>query len=199
MADAATAPRLGKKERTRREIYRTAMQLFGEHGYDGVTIEDICAGAGIAKATFFLHFRNKAALLLAFNEEITTALAEKLSQNDGSSAEEQLRFMADVFGEAYHSNAQVMRRLLTEFLEQPASYQMAREANESLIALVANIVRQGQKRGEFRKGFLPELAALSIVATWSALIAFWLENPDIETESSGNAFLDIAMNGLKAG
>ena len=87
MADAATAPRLGKKERTRREIYRTAMQLFGEHGYDGVTIEDICAGAGIAKATFFLHFRNKAALLLAFNEEITTALAEKLSQNDGSSAD----------------------------------------------------------------------------------------------------------------
>ena len=198
MADAATAPRLGKKERTRREVYRIAMELFSRHGYDGVTIEDICAGAGIAKATFFLHFKNKAALLLAFNEEITTALAEKLSENDASSAEEQLRFMADVFGEAYHSNAQVMRRLLTEFLEQPASYQMARQANESLIALVANIVRQGQEKGEFRKGFLPELAALSIVATWSALIAFWLENPEIETESSGKAFLDIAMNGLKA-
>ena len=198
MAEAATAPRISKKERTRREIYRIAMELFAEHGYDGVTIEDICAGAGIAKATFFLHFKNKAALLLVFNEEITNALTEKLAENDDGTAEEKLRFMADVFGEAYHSNAQVMRRLLTEFVEQPESYKLAKEANENVIGLVASIVREGQAKGELRKGFQPELAALSIVATWSALTAYWLDNPDVETESSGAAFLDIAMHGIKA-
>ncbi len=79
--------RARKKERTRREIYRAAMNLFAERSYDGVTIEDISAGAGVAKATFFLHFENKAALLRDFNDEVTQALGERLAGHEGSAEE----------------------------------------------------------------------------------------------------------------
>ena len=194
----ATAGRLRKRERTRREIYRTAMELFSERGYDGVTIEDICAGAGIAKATFFLHFPNKAALLRAFNEEVSATLAETLKDSEHLSAEEQLLLMSSVFENAFHSNAQVMRKMLADFMEQLALYDMARDVNESVLDLATQIIRRGQERGEFRRSVVPELASLSIVATWTALTTYWLDNPGVDTKGGGLAIMDIALNGIKA-
>ena len=115
---SAPTRRSRKKERTRREIYTTAMKLFAENGYDGVTIEDICRNANVAKATFFLHFANKAALLQDFNEEITQTLAEKLSGHQGS-AEEQLVLLLSSFREAWDKNAPVLQKMLRDFIDQP--------------------------------------------------------------------------------
>lgn len=198
MADQEGLPRrAGKKERTRQEIYRTAMRLFSESDYDKVTIEDICAGAGIAKATFFLHFAGKAALITAFNEEITQSMSERLAQHKGT-AEEQLFFLASVFEEAWTENATVMRKMLSEFMDQPAGHLVAANLNESVIDLITSILRRGQERGEFRLDFTPEIGAAAIVATWSAITAWWHHHPEADTSTFNREFLDIALNGLKA-
>lgn len=196
--DAADNPprRAGKKERTRQEIYRTAMRLFGERDYDKVTIEDICAGAGVAKATFFLHFAGKSALITVFNEEITQSMAERLADHPGT-AEEQLVFLASVFEEAWAENATVMRKMLSEFLDQPAGRLVATDLNASVLDLVASILRRGQERGEFRQSFTPEVGAAAIVATWSAITAWWHHHPEADTSAFNREFLDIALNGLK--
>ena len=189
--------RASKKERTRREIYRTAMSLFAETGYDGVTIEDICRNASVAKATFFLHFENKAALLKDFNDEITAALAERLSGHEGT-AEEQLVLLNSAFREAWDSNAHVMRKMLREFVDQPTALAKAAAVNESVVDLVTQIVRRGQDKGELRSGIAPELAAVSIVSTWSAIAAWWTENSsDAVADTASRQIIDITLNGLK--
>lgn len=53
----------GKRERTRRHIYECALRLFREKGYSGTSVGDICAEASISRATFFIHFSEKAALV----------------------------------------------------------------------------------------------------------------------------------------
>ncbi|MGV8997973.1 MAG: TetR/AcrR family transcriptional regulator [Parvibaculaceae bacterium] len=198
--DAVTGTRRArKKERTRREIYRTAMMLFGEAGYDGVTIEDICRNASVAKATFFLHFENKAALLKDFNDEITAALAERLSGHEGN-AEEQLVLLYSAFREAWESNAHVMRKMLREFVDQPTALAKAATVNESVVDLVTAIVRRGQDKGELRAGIAPELAAVSIVSTWSAIAAWWTthaETPNAMTDAPSLQVIDITLNGLR--
>lgn len=69
-----------KKERTRGEIYQAAIMLFIHRGFDAVTIEDICDAADVARATFFLHFPAKEALLTEYlrraNDEIAAMLAK---------------------------------------------------------------------------------------------------------------------------
>jgi AcrR family transcriptional regulator len=40
-----------------------ALEAFGEKGYFPVTVDDIVTGAGISRATFYLHFDSKAAVL----------------------------------------------------------------------------------------------------------------------------------------
>ena len=88
---AEPSRRARKKERTRREIYQAAMDLFAARGFDAVTVEQICEAADVARGTFFLHFPTKSALLFEFNRavaaihELANAIGE-LSTDDAVSA-----------------------------------------------------------------------------------------------------------------
>ena len=48
--------RYRKKLKARLTVERAALELVIERGYDGVTVEDICARAEISKKTFFNYF-----------------------------------------------------------------------------------------------------------------------------------------------
>ncbi|PZF31560.1 MULTISPECIES: TetR family transcriptional regulator [unclassified Curtobacterium] len=61
----ATAPtdcglRERKKQQTRSAIHRSALALVTNHGLAGVTVEQICADAGVSPRTFFNYFPSKA-------------------------------------------------------------------------------------------------------------------------------------------
>lgn len=186
-----------KKEQTRRGIFSAAMKLFAARDYDTVTIEDICARADVAKATFFLHFPNKAALLTEFNERLTADLEERLSEIDGG-AEDKLRFMVSALGVDWSENAEIMRKMVREFLNQPSLPEAASQANAGLLDLITNIVRAGQKAEEFRASPAPELIAAALVASWGAFISAWSHQSRDIPQSAGEDLLDIVLNGLKA-
>src|SRR5437899_7716324 len=48
-----------KKARTRREIADSAMQLFAQRGFDGVTVAEVAAAAGVSEKTVFNYFPTK--------------------------------------------------------------------------------------------------------------------------------------------
>ena len=56
----------GLRERHRRElielIHTIALSKFDEHGYDGTSMREICATAGISLRTLFRHFNSKDAI-----------------------------------------------------------------------------------------------------------------------------------------
>ncbi|OBI24203.1 TetR family transcriptional regulator [Mycobacterium sp. E1386] len=61
--EAVVANQMGLRERRRRQtsadIRDAAVRLTVERGYDKVTIDEICAEAGISTRTFFNYFPNK--------------------------------------------------------------------------------------------------------------------------------------------
>lgn len=52
-----------KKLKAQLAVERAALELVIERGYDGVTVEDICARAEISKKTFFNYFPSKASAI----------------------------------------------------------------------------------------------------------------------------------------
>ena len=53
-----------KKRATRMAIQRTFLELVLERGYEGATVEDVCARVDISKKTFFNYYSSKDAVLL---------------------------------------------------------------------------------------------------------------------------------------
>ena len=60
---SAEGLRYRKKLKARLAVERAALELVIERGYDGVTVEDICARAEISKKTFFNYFPSKASAI----------------------------------------------------------------------------------------------------------------------------------------
>jgi AcrR family transcriptional regulator len=66
MGDGVARRTLGRQERgkeTRRRLIRAATRLWSERGFDAVTVEELCAEAGVGRTTFYLHFESKERLL----------------------------------------------------------------------------------------------------------------------------------------
>jgi len=75
----STGAHSGRRDLSRAHVERTALDLFREHGVEAVTVEQICAAAGIAPATFYRYFGTKDGVLFAYRphflEAIRTAVA----------------------------------------------------------------------------------------------------------------------------
>jgi AcrR family transcriptional regulator len=75
----ASSVRERNRNRTRREIESSALELFEGQGYESTTVEQITRSAGCSSATFFRHFGSKEDVLFA---------------NDQAAVDEIVRFVA---------------------------------------------------------------------------------------------------------
>jgi AcrR family transcriptional regulator len=59
----------------RDRLERAALDLFGEHGFDRVTVPEITARAGLTTRTFFRHFADKREVLFADADQMPVLAA----------------------------------------------------------------------------------------------------------------------------
>jgi AcrR family transcriptional regulator len=185
-----------KKSRTRAEIYNAAMTLFVRRGFDSVTIEDICDAADVARATFFLHFPAKEALLIEYGERANEELAAAISEYRGT-ATATLRMALKMLAERSVRHPDVVRLVIREMLARPRLFSEHDKKTADLVNLLAGIIRCGQKSGEFRRRTEPTVAALTACAAFYALIYAWVQQDGkMDIESAVAETLDIILNGL---
>lgn len=63
-----------RKPETNAAILDAALDLFGEVGYEGMTVEAVAARAGVGKATIYRRWSNKDDLIIAAIQEMLTTV-----------------------------------------------------------------------------------------------------------------------------
>src|ERR1700681_238631 len=79
----AKKPRRNNESNRRKELLRVSARLFREKGFDGTTIRDISAAAGMHSGSPFYHFKTKQDILVAVMEQ---GLAEGLRKTEAAMA-----------------------------------------------------------------------------------------------------------------
>lgn len=136
----------------RKQLIRTAKNLFFKYGIKRVTVEEICREANVSKMTFYKYFRNKNALVrtwitemteeamdryrslmdsdLPFQEKVRETIQMKLEGTDGMSRD----FFSDYIPQADPE--------LSDFLHQRL---------HAVMGLVIKDYAAAQKRGDIRQ------------------------------------------------
>jgi AcrR family transcriptional regulator len=69
-----------RREKTQAAIVKAAKRIFGERGFAATTMDDIAAGARVAKGAIYHHFPTKEALFEAVFEQVSLELVSDLDR-----------------------------------------------------------------------------------------------------------------------
>jgi AcrR family transcriptional regulator len=130
-------------------ILRAAIEVFGDEGWARFNIDAVARRAGVGKASVYLRWPNKEALL-------ATALAGQLTAvtdiNTGSVRDDLIR-MATQLMDSYLGEAGPARiRLLVQAESVPGVRERIAEIQRAQVLAARAIVRRGIARGELRTG-----------------------------------------------
>ncbi|MBX3227305.1 MAG: helix-turn-helix transcriptional regulator [Labilithrix sp.] len=135
------------------------MLALAEKGYALATIADIVAKARVSKRTFYEHFADKEACLLATYKDATTrmqaAMAHAFELHAGAAWPAQVDAVIDAYVTALESTPALTRACLVEMAAAgPRALRMRREVHEAFATQLRAFVDHARKRH-------PEVGAIS--------------------------------------
>jgi AcrR family transcriptional regulator len=160
---------MGKQQRTRRRLLGHAMELFAKQGYQPTTAAEIAAAAGVSRATFFLHFPTKAALLGELSREIAELWAQESGPADERGTDKLLRFLTFLFRET--SIDAVGSAILLDFVATYGGDMRAGSGYETLHDHATRIIIQAQEEGDWTMDWSADALAHHVITTYNLMRA----------------------------
>lgn len=143
---------------TKEKIQTAAMQLFANKGLAATNVQEIADMAGISVGLLYRHYRTKEALFYELVEFALMGLKE-LSlrlQSDESPKELVEQIMSEVYEDlANNDDFTNLLVLLTQAVllnEEESRLASLLDQDFIMIQAMADLIRRGQKSGEFRVG-----------------------------------------------
>lgn len=156
-------------------ILQTALQLFGEQGYDRTSTHSIARQAGVSEGLIFRHFGNKAGLLSAIIEKGMGQIAETMRPYEFTTEPRQaiIQHIESALGSIREHRA--FWRLATQIRFQAGVQEIAgaqiKKVNQFIISqMVDNFKRMGLDK--------PEQEALALFALIDGVCLHWLQASD---------------------
>ncbi|MEU4209452.1 TetR family transcriptional regulator [Streptomyces sp. NPDC026206] len=165
----------------RRKLATAAMELFARKGYEATTVDEIAAAAGVARRTFFRHFRSKEEAIFPDHDDTLVRAAGVL---DAAPAHE------NPLDTVCRGIKEVMRMYAASPAVSVERYRLTREVpalREREIASVARYERLFTRYllGHFDEGahhvgdddpLLAEVAASAVVTAHNHVLRRWLRS-----------------------
>lgn len=186
--------------KTKRKIFEASMKLFAEKGYDATSIEEITATVGVAKGTLYYHFSSK--------EEIFNFLIEegiKLLQNSIDIKTSKLDNYIDKIKAVVLIQIKIVNKyenfitiLLSQFYGKESRNQMCQKHVYEYIEKIENIVENGMKVGQIKKGNSKVIASEIYGLIASTLVYKMKSKEEIEVIKLYKEFENTIIEGIKA-
>ncbi len=170
-AEGRPAKGVGRRERrradTRERLFRAALGLFAEQGFQGTTVEQITEAADVGKGTFFNYFPSKEHVLAAFGEMQVGKFQALLASHEANEPAGALlrRAVGELSAEPGRSAA-LVRSLLGAQLTSEEVRKLILEKLGIGRELLVGVFQQAQEWGEVRQ----ELHAEALAAAFQQML-----------------------------
>ncbi|MFA5536874.1 MAG: TetR/AcrR family transcriptional regulator [Bacillota bacterium] len=159
--------RAKKKLETRQIIAETALDLIVRQGLNETSIAEIMGKAGLGTGTFYNYFDSKEEVLkccLAERIDMASQACEDIQSSDLSPTEKLIQIL-QVVGNTYDKNRQLVELYLRYYHSSDLDGKEPPHGRR-FVEVLAKIIAEGQKKGEFRKDIPCEI----IVEMFTAIL-----------------------------
>jgi AcrR family transcriptional regulator len=175
MAGEKLTKRAIQGRKTRQKIFDISLELFNRHGYENVTIDDICEKIGVSKGAFYTHFKSKDQVILEnflrlneYYNDVYAALPVKKSPLDKMFLFQQ-GVMKNISSIGYEAVKLVYH--LETAPHKNKSFLLSKK--HSLYRIITALVREGQKNGQIRKDKTADAISSMMVQLYRGIILDW--------------------------
>ena len=177
-------PKLSQQtlDERRANIMDAARRCFARNGIH-VSVDELCAEAGVSKGALYGYFPSKEAIIGAMADlhltEMTQRFREAALGNDAIPA---------LLGELRRKKSQIRRatpmllEMLTEADRNPAIAKIMRESSRRMRDLLADLLRKGQASHQIDPALDPETAATVLMGVLDGLKIVTLREPRFDLE-----------------
>ncbi|MBV8194136.1 MAG: TetR/AcrR family transcriptional regulator [Candidatus Dormibacteraeota bacterium] len=198
-------PRPGRKRRNlpteawRERILQAARVVFGDEGYDGASMEDIAALAGLSRAALYRMFPGRRDLCNAVITDDAQRLAGQLLLEFATlpTAREKVRALVSVFFrfvEEHHERNRVFSNSATG--ADPAVAEALRVVRAALAGTLAQAFAGAEAATSDGERDL-SLIANGIIALAEGAAVSWMQGPHAERERAVDIVTATALRALK--
>jgi TetR/AcrR family fatty acid metabolism transcriptional regulator len=169
-------------------IINAATKVFAKKGFFHAKVSDIAKEAQVADGTIYLYFDNKDDILISLFEEQMTVVLENMMEQ--LSQEEDVVRKIEKFALTHLKLIELnknMAEIIQVELRQSTKF-MKEYKNEKFLQylnLIAEIIREGQVKGVFKKEVIPGVAKRAFFGALDEMSRFWVlsthKKYDIET------------------
>ena len=139
------------KPDARERILDTAYELFSRRAIRDVGIDEVIERAGVAKATLYRHFPSKDELVIAFlerrEERWTLAWVEAEARRRGTTPEEQLLAIFELFDEWFHRDDFEACSFINVLLEMGPAHPVGQASVRHLASIRSVVARLAEEAG----------------------------------------------------
>ena len=192
---AAAGARRGRPPGTSaRELELVALRLFTERGFEDTTVDDIAAGAGVSRRTFFRYYDSKSSVLWSeFDHEvdtIRTLLDETADDLLVMDAVRQAVIAANHYSAEDVPELRARMSLISSVPDLAASAAVHYDAWERAISEFV-----ARRAGQPADSLYPLAVGRATLATCRAAYEMWASQADADL----TVYLDAALRALSAG
>jgi len=194
-AVAVSDRRARRRQEVRRRVYRAAVELFVERGFDATTMDDIADRADVARATVFNYFQRKTAFLdewSAHRRQRAFAAVRRAHLDQHALPESLTRYMIEL------ARLSTRSRTETVALMGAAIHTTNVLGNPQLAHELARFVTRAQADGEVRADADAEMAGMLLATGYFAILSQWISTEPVpfDLKSRLLQMVDLVCAGL---
>ncbi|PKM49291.1 MAG: TetR/AcrR family transcriptional regulator [Firmicutes bacterium HGW-Firmicutes-7] len=198
----------GKKKQgaeTRKKIYESARQLFGQCDFDDVSVDAIVEEAGVSKGTFYVHFESKDALIASFLSDYVSSVdadykAHLNSLPSGTTASDMLLSLIEKIADVLTGTIGYNRMRIVYKVQLTGAVNMdaVKGYNRELYKMFADVLGQGIERREFHTTFPLDTLTKHFVMAIRGLSYEWsIRYPDFDLKEEAITHFEMLLDGIK--
>ncbi|MFW5974635.1 MAG: TetR/AcrR family transcriptional regulator [Bacteroidota bacterium] len=163
-----------KKSERQKEIIHASLELIAASGIQSLTIKNLSKKIGLVESAIYRHYEGKSQILIALLDEISEQTQNE-NKTEVAGAFEFIEKKLKNHFQTFQKNPALVSVVFAEelFQNEPELVEKTRNKVKKSIATMAELIQQGQQRGEIRSDIDAGIISIMINGSVRMLVKQW--------------------------